>query len=171
MQQRNAILSFLILIAVIPPSAFGQKATLGVVTGANLTDHFQPTVLGSPGLFSPVSTAFFTDASQRFIVGPRFELSLPKRLSVEFEALHREIRSTSRITFSPPFVTPDGIEISSIGPRTSTEFTWEFSLLGKYRLSASGVKPFVELGSSFLPIENSDQTGITAGSGIELHYG
>jgi hypothetical protein len=50
-------------------------------------------------------------------------------------------------------------------------YTWQISALGKYKFSGTQVRPFTELGFSFLPVENRDKTGITAGSGVELPVG
>src|SRR5439155_24978314 len=51
---------------------------------------------------------------------------------------------------------------------TDTEFTWEFPVLGQYRMSTRKLSPFVEGGPSFRPAENREQIGITAGSGVEM---
>ena len=148
----------------ISPAAFGQKFTFGVLAGVSLSDDFRPTTR----TFLGGTTQHVSNASQWFMVGPVLELALPGQVSVEIDAIRRRIRSTTLTVLAEPIEFPGGITISSLGPFTAEGFTWQFSLLGKYRIDAPRVKPFVELGPSFLPQENRDQTGITAGSGVEI---
>ena len=61
--------------------------------------------------------------------------------------------------------------IYQLGPFLQDGYTWQISALGKYKFSGARVRPFTELGFSFLPVENRDKTGITAGSGVELPVG
>jgi len=82
--------------------------------------------------------------------------------------LNRPIRSTSKTVVFPPLELPGGVLLSTLGPFTRTHFDWQFSVLGKYRLSENKLKPFVESGVSFLPIENEDKKGISLGAGMEL---
>ena len=152
---------------------FGQKLTLGVMTGTSVTDDFETASFFSPGGTLPTgesqySTTFLSNASRRFLVGPRLELVLPWRLSIEAEAQNRPIRSTSKLVVFPPYESTGGIRVDTFGPFTSTHFDWQFNLLGKYRISERRFRPFVESGIAVLPIENTDTRGITAGSGIEM---
>jgi hypothetical protein len=168
---RVVVLSTCWLLSSVP--GFGQKLKLGVVAGASVTDDFKTASFFSPGGILPsgetqYSTTFLSNASRHFLVGPRLEVVLPWRLSVEAEALNRPIRSTSKVVVFPPFEFPEGVRVDTFGPFTSTQFDWQFNLLGKYRISKGRVRPFVESGLSVLPVENTDTRGITAGSGIEM---
>jgi len=51
--------------------------------------------------------------------------------------------------------------------------TWSFPLLGKYKFSTHGVKPFLEAGPAFRhapQLTSSSAYGVTAGAGIEMHW-
>ena len=76
-------------------------------------------------------------------------IHLSKSLSVEAEALHRQIRSHQewKVTYSPPLVFPNGTTLTSFtSSSTGTEFSWEFPVLGKYQIFASKLNPFIEAG-------------------------
>src|SRR5262249_17477277 len=144
-------------------SAFGQKVNFGVISGATLTDDFRPTTLTFLN-----GVQHIANASQWFMIGPTVELILPKRFSAEVDAIHRRIRSSRLMVFSEPLPLPDGQAVTSAGPILTDGFSWQFTLLGKYRIRNRGARPFLEFGPSFLPQENRDQTGISAGSGVEM---
>src|SRR5262245_48098295 len=132
---------------------FGQKLKLGVVTGASVTDDFKTSSSFYPGGTLPsgetqYSTIFLSNESRRYLVGPRLEVVLPWRLSVEAEAVNRSIRSTSKLVISPPLEFPEGVRVDTFGPFTNSQFDWQFNVLGKYRISGGRVKPFVESGLS-----------------------
>src|ERR1019366_8157109 len=87
--------------------------------------------------------------------------------SLEADALHRTLHSKQSMTefFS------GGTQIN-FGPFTRTHASWEFPILGKYRLSHSPLHPFLEAGASLRPAgsgTNVSHWGATAGAGIELH--
>jgi hypothetical protein len=110
-------------------AGFGQKVELGVVTGASVSADFETASLFSPGGILPTgesqySTTFLSNASRRFVIGPRVEVMLPWRLSIEAEALNRPIRSTSKVVVFPPYEFPEGVRVDSFGPFTSTHFDW-----------------------------------------------
>jgi hypothetical protein len=162
-------------------SLFAQKVSFGVVTGSQLTEDFRslscPDLGVSPGvppagcpklIGGAVSVA---DASQRFIVGPKVNIRFTRSLSVEVDALYRQIRSHT--TWSFMFCPPDQIPSCAVlFPRTQssieTEFSWEFPVLGRYQMSGRKLNPFVEGGPSFRPAENREQFGFTAGGGVEM---
>jgi hypothetical protein len=177
------ILAFLLVCSFrIVPGAFGQTVTFGVVTGASLTGDFGNLsctappggVLTGPGCPRIIGADSLTvsNASKRLILGPRVNIHLSKSLSVEAEALHRQIRSHQewKVTYSPPLVFPNGTTLTSFtSSRTGTEFSWEFPVLGKYQIFASKMNPFIEAGPSFRPAENRELIGVTAGVGVETH--
>ncbi len=181
------VVSELLLIAICsvcgPPHLFGQKVSFGVITGAQLTDDFRSLACpdlavsqlalpsGCPRVLGAAISV--SNASRRFIIGPKLDLRFSPSLSVEVGALHREIRSHETTTFTftlcPPDQYPDcRTLVPTTHSATITQFTWEFPVLGRYRMISHKLSPFIEGGSSFRPAENREQIGITAGSGVEL---
>src|SRR5262245_24901316 len=146
--------------------AWGQLADLGVITGSSLTDDFRNATRTSLGN----SSFNVANASRPFIIGPKLEIHFLKSLSLEVDALHREIRThnTWHLVFSPPLELPDGTTLTSTTySTTGTEFAWEFPVLVKYKFGGRKIRPFAEAGPSFRPAENREMYGMTAGMGIE----
>jgi len=148
----------------LPASA--QKITLGVLAGGSLTDDYR----NASFTFSDGSTRYARNASQWFMIGPTLDFGLTDNVSAEVNAIRRRIRSTEVTILGQPLELPN-VTIYQFGPFLNDGFTWQISTLGKYKFSGTRVRPFTELGFSFLPMENRDQTGITAGSGVELPAG
>ena len=154
----------LLLCSVFAVGLFGrawhacaQTADLGVITGSSLTDDF------CNATFSGFSVS---NASRPFIIGPKLEIHLSESVSVEVDAMHREIRThnTWRTVFSPPVQLPDGTTLSSTSYSTTrTEFAWEFPVMAKYKFAARHMLPFIEAGPSYRPAENRELYGIAAG--------
>jgi len=175
MYRRDSFSILLVTIAAFCfcPHAFAQRVSFGAVTGINLVDDyrsgsvFQPPVVGCEPLCDSAALFTFRDASSRFIIGPNVELRLSNRLLVEAEALHRRVGRKERIQYVPPLVYPNGFTAASREFR-GTDYSWEFPILARYRLSASTTSPFLELGPTFRPAENNQLNGITAGTGLEL---
>ncbi len=97
---------------------------------------------------------------------------MPRSWAVEFNALHREWKSTTTTIYSPPLELPDGRTISTLGPFTQTLTTWEFPILAKYRLPLRKTYPFLAVGPSFRPAGTGtglSHAGITVGGGAEFH--
>jgi hypothetical protein len=163
---------------MLSPLAVAQRVTFGAVTGSQLTDDFRditcPDLAGSilpPPPSCPLASGAsrsVANASRALIFGPKLKIRLSPSLSVEVEALRRAIRSTQTIS-SAFCLDPDcTTRMPFTRVDTGTEFTWEFPVLGRYQMSGRRLKPFVEGGPSFRPAENREETGITAGGGIEI---
>jgi hypothetical protein len=161
-----AVVALVMGFAGALPYAFGQHLSFGVIGGASLTDDFHNEVIGlfrsAQGGLVRVPTRFYS-TSKDYIVGPKVELGLPFHLSVELDALYRPLNFTSAA------VNPDG-SLNSVSPNTVV--TWEFPILGKYRLPLHGVEPFVEVGGSFRNSGNLNGAspsnhGFTLGAGVE----
>jgi hypothetical protein len=102
------------MLCVGAPHTFGQKLSFGVITGAHLTDDFLSLAcpdLSVSQLAPPPGCPRFVglaigvaNASRRFIIGPKVNLRFSPSLSLEVDALHREIRShnTRTFLFCPP---------------------------------------------------------------------
>jgi hypothetical protein len=101
-----------------------QSLSIGVKGGLRTTDD-----VSGPGIMSI--------ESRRYVVGPTFELGLPLRLSVEFDALYR--REGYR-TFS--------LGICSFICEVDRERSnsWEFPLLLKYKPPTKRIGPYLEAG-------------------------
>jgi hypothetical protein len=159
-----ALVGILLLSVSSPASA--QKITLGVLAGASLTDDYRNASFSIPG----GDTRYTRNASQWFMIGPMLDVGLTDNVSVEVNAIRRRIRYTEGTILSKPWELPN-VTIYQLGPFLQDGYTWQISALGKYKFSGGRVRTFTELGFSFLPVENRDQTGITAGSGVELPVG
>ncbi len=148
----------------------GQRVSFGFVGGTPLTRDF------------PISRTFYTTSetskdliafdwfsdTRSFLAGLSVEIDLGKGLSLEGNALHRDLHLQRRNVF------PNGSS-QSLGEATPS--TWEWPILAKYRLPLRGaVRPFIEAGPSFrtrhnpVPAEPS-QFGGTAGTGVEFCLG
>ncbi len=146
-------------------TAAAQSVGIGVKGGVPSGDAFKATgfIGGEP----------FGANTQRFTVGPMFEVRLPFGLGIEFDALYKRFDQTGGSVHG--------------GTVTKTGSSWEFPLLGKYRFGRSFAKPYVEAGISFnhlsgyllpfrtfsfrpsdQPVGSSTRTGFAVGAGIEL---
>lgn len=143
------------------PAAFAQHFSVGIAAGAGLTNAFDDQTF--QGLNS--SIRYFSD-SKDLIVGPTFELHLPLGFSVEADALYRglSLANSTLITVAP-----------GTGTSSKTVASWEFPILGKYRLLATPLlKPFVEAGPSFRHVGSVDNAslsgkGFALGGGVDAH--
>lgn len=163
MPRKSSLWLFLLLTV----SVRAQHLSIGLAGGMGLTDAFMNQTTGnSNGGFHLYST------TKDYLVGPAIEMRLPFNLSVEFDALYRPLHLTDA-SFS--FLGPPPINRISQGTINS----WEFPLLGKYRLPGHWIRPFLEAGPSFrhagtnasllggLSVLSSH--GFTAGGGGEVH--
>jgi opacity protein-like surface antigen len=142
----------------------GHRVAVGVVMGTNVTGDFSATS-HTLNLIDETGTSLVTfvnsSGPRSFIVGPKVELQLLYRLSVEVDALYRPVSSASE-------------QIDGNGMRQSGTYryvTWEFPVLAKYKFPIRGLDPFAELGPSFrLPqaLTELSPYGVTAGAGVEF---
>jgi hypothetical protein len=119
---------FLLLLgaAVLP----AQPISFGVKGGLPLTD-FINTVNNS-------NFSTLTSSTQRYIVGPMFELRLPWGFSIEADALFRQFNYHAL---------PSLPDVGSLGASTND---WEFPILLKYRFASHAfVRPYVGAGVAF----------------------
>jgi hypothetical protein len=138
--------------------AFGQRVSLGVVAGATLSPDFRSVTLSQTFAF----TDSFSSSPGAFLLGPMVEVAIALGFYFEGDAFHQPIRSIFRGGF-------DG----NISSSTQVFNTWSFPLLGKYKFSTHGVKPFLEAGPAFRDAPEPrglSPYGVTAGAGIETHW-
>jgi len=137
--------------------AFGPRVSLGVVAGATLSPDFRSVTVSQTSAF----TDSFSSSPGAFLLGGMVEVAIEGGLFFEGDALHQPMRSTGRGGFD-----------SDISSHTQIFNAWTFPLLGKYKFSAHGVKPFLEAGPAFRDVpepQGLSPYGVTAGAGIEAH--
>ena len=162
---RQPVLHGLIVFVAAAAGAFGQRLSLGFIGGANLTHDFSTSYQIDP---SEITTFVLFSDSHSLIVGPAMEVDLRKALSVEVDALHRNLQ------LERGFITPGGQRVAESDPGEIG--TWEFPFLLKYKIPVSKMRPFVELGPSFRVRKNPNSTkpsanGFSAGLGAEFRLG
>jgi len=153
---------FIAILLIAASTAWAQPFSVGVKGGFPLTDglsNFHQLEVG-------VTTHDYSN-SKLYIVGPMIEVRLPLSLAIEFDALYRPVNSSQDVQFFSPAQT--------VGPVTHSSenvSTWEFPILGKYRLPLPVVKPYVEAGPSFRKTGSGlswvSSKGATIGAGVEV---
>jgi hypothetical protein len=145
-------------------AAFAQPIGLGVKAGVPLTDFFS--TVKSPNFG-------FNSNTKNYIVGPTLELRLPLGLGIEADALYRHIGYSA--------TTATGSESIKAG-------SWEFPIMGKFRLPGKTLRPFVDAGFTFntwsglsgsvlsaTGLKNTPTSttgkGFVAGAGLDIHIG
>src|SRR5713101_3314531 len=111
----------LVPLLFLGSAAFAQVWSVGVKGGVPFT-----------GAFSDVTTIGSRTFSQskQYIVGPMVELQLPLGFSAEVDAFYRPLNSAFQFTVQQnPFTYAHNIS------------SWEFPILGKFRLPFPVVKP------------------------------
>lgn len=111
-------------------SAMAQQVGLGVEGGIRTTDDISGTL---------------TPESKRYIVGPKVDIRLPLRLSLEADALYRRFGYT---------LYSNGVLASSITRERAN--SWEFPMLVKYRFPIPRLNPFVGIGYAPRIIHGTD---------------
>lgn len=145
-----------------------RKFSIGVIVGATFRRDLPTVTSATPvGPVSPGGSAqqgTTTDSGLKtFLIGPTFELKLPKSLSIELDAVYHPLRYSAQTTVNGSLI------------RTSTfndAITWELPALLKYTVGTRRLKPFVEVGPYFrLPQEVTSALstyGIGLGAGLEV---
>ena len=155
----------------------GSRLSFGVVTGTNLSGDFHTvTVSEFAAVRGPLANSGYSfqhlNASFRvsggpmsFLGGPLVSLQLPKRLSVQAQAVYRPLRSSTQVLFA------DGrSHLSLKDHRTS----WEFPILAQYQWRVHRAGPFVELGPAFHLLQGvygASPYVIAAGAGVKVRVG
>ena len=147
------------LLVCLASLSFGQHLSIGVKVGVPFTDAFADhSMIGVD-----VLQRTFSD-SKLYLVGPMIELHLPLGLSVEAGGLYHPLN----------FATENRIAPRPAVFRSSNNYSsWEFPILGKYRLPVPLIKPYVEAGPNFRTLGGNfdsyvSQAGFTIGGGVEF---
>ena len=153
----------------------GSRLSFGFVAGTNLSRDFRSvTVSEFAAVRGPLANSGYSfqhlNASFRmsggpmsFLGGPLVSLQLPKRLSIQAQAVYRPWRSSTQVVFA------DG-RLRLKDHRTS----WEFPILAQYQWRAGGAGPFVELGPAFRLLQGvygASPYGVAAGAGVKARVG
>lgn len=150
---RYGVFSFLLI------ASKAQNLSVGFAGGGALSDAFESLNAGVPNTTTSYSQ------SKDYVVGLMLEYRLSRHLSVEGDALYRELHLTVA------FVEPSRI-LNSVSP--SPVVTWELPLMAKYRFHWAKVDPFVEAGPAFRPTTNLNANpshyGIAAGIGVATRW-
>jgi opacity protein-like surface antigen len=147
-------------------AALAQPIGIGVKAGVPLTDFFSTVKSSNFG---------FNSNTKNYILGPALELRLPLGLGIEADALYRHIG----------YAATSGSSAESVKGSS-----WEFPILGKFRLPGKAVRPFVDAGFTFNTLSgltgsvltvtglqnastSSTKTGkgFVAGAGLDIHVG
>ena len=151
---RHCLLGSVLLFA---SPAFAQHLSVGIKGGVPLTGAFSDTTVRGVDLIS----RSFSDSKQ-YIIGPMVELRLPFGLGVEADALYHPLNFATENRLVPQNVFRSAENITS----------WEFPVVGKFRLPFPLVKPYVEAGPSFRHVGSNSGylsgRGFTIGGGIEV---
>ncbi len=131
----------LTLALTLPASVYGQSVGFGIKAGLPLTDVLKPGAI----------TQGKVDMT-RLAIGPVFEVRFPFGFGIEVGALYKRFNQTG-----------------TTGPRNLTVIdqsgrSWEYPVLGKFRLPGVLVRPYVEGGFSYnrlTDIVKPFQTAIT----------
>jgi hypothetical protein len=150
---RWGILSFLIV------TCRAQNLSVGFAGGGAATNAFETVNAGVPETFTSYSQA------KDYVVGLMLEYRLGGNLSVEGDALYRELHLTVA------FVQPTGI-LYAVSP--SPVVTWELPLMVKYRFHWAKADPFLEAGPALRPTTNLNANpshyGVAAGIGVAARW-
>jgi hypothetical protein len=99
-------------------AAYGQSISIGAIGGVRVTDDMTGAI----------------SASRWYAVGPALEISLPLGFGAELDALYR--REGYQTAFG------NFAYSSFTGERANS---WEFPMLGKYRIPLGKIRPFLEI--------------------------
>ena len=112
------------LFFVLTSSALAQPIGVGIKAGVPLTDALT---------LKPSTTLQYLQDTHRFTVGPYVELHLPAHLVIEIDALYRSY------------------EFQRVIPSAAKQSvsSWEFPVLGKYKLFGGPIQPYIEGGVAF----------------------
>lgn len=126
--------------------AFGQRVAVGVVVGATVTPDLRSVQFPYGGSSSSNPGAF--------LLGAMGEAAIARGVFLEGDAIHQPMSAT-------------------FAGYAQSINTWSFPVLGKYKFSTHGAKPFLEAGPAFRGAKallGSSPYGVTAGVGVETHW-
>jgi Outer membrane protein beta-barrel domain len=96
-----------------------------------------------------------TASTTRMTIGPMFDIRLPMGLGIEADALYKRFSANS-------------------GSGNQSAGSWEFPILGKYRMPGIIARPYAEAGFTFNKLGSiaafklEDRKGIVLGAGVDV---
>jgi len=150
---RHGVLGFFLI------TCSAQNLSVGFAGGGAVTNAFQTINAGVPGTLTSYSQ------EKDYVVGLMLEYRVRGNLSVEGDALYRELHLT--VAFVEP-----SLVLYAVSP--SPVVTYELPLMVKYRFHWSGAAPFLEAGPVFRPTTNLNANpshyGVGAGIGVATRW-
>jgi opacity protein-like surface antigen len=116
---------YLFSILLIAAPALAQIVSLGVKAGVPLGDPI-----------TGVTGADVTPDVRRYLIGGTVEVHLPRKFSVELDAIYKRTGFSTGVFGSTDFRFSDQI----------TANQWEFPLLAKYEILSGRIRPFLDAG-------------------------
>ena len=137
----SAYLTLLVVMIPAIPGFSQSPIHFGVKAGVPVTDYFDT----NTGIRQT-----FASSTNRYTVGPEFELTLPHGFGFEVDALYKRFHFTGATT---------AVDVATNEKTTAN--SWEFPLLIKYRVSDHPIRPFVDVGLSLHHISDIKQITTT----------
>jgi hypothetical protein len=152
----------MLVILFLPSAGETQSMSLGIKGGIPITEAFETG--NAATLTAPATQVSYTSRAKPFTVGPAIEVSLPRGLVLEFDALYKRLNynfSMSRfIPGSPGFPVPGLLLLEEEHNLISR---WDLPLLLKYRLrNIASYRPYFSAGFNTNYIVNTTSSGIAA---------
>ena len=137
----------------------GRHVSVGAIFGTSLNQRTSAQSISFITTNGPTVSSVSTP-DRSFSAGPAIEFLLPRRFSVEADAIYVPLHSTTINMIN-------GVPSRGFGSGITT---WEFPVLAKYTLRSGALAPFAEVGPSFrLPTTGLSTHGITVGVGAQIH--
>ena len=139
-----------ILLMVFSASLNAQHLSYGIKAGAPITD-----VVEGKGNVAASTT--------RLTIGPMLDIRLPLGLGIEVDALYKRF-SASTVAGNP----------SVLGTSSGSAGSWDFPILGKYRMPGIVARPYVEAGVTFNKLGDiaafklENRKGFVMGVGLDV---
>lgn len=158
---------------------FANTISAGVKVGVPLTEIVQTA--------GEIGDLPFEANVNRFALGPVLQVRFPSGLGIEFGAIYKRFRQQAgqvQIIFEPGM--SQGVVVS---PYSQTGRSWEFPIVGQFRLPGGAVRPYFEAGVAFNRLSgvfgpfrtlvnvsrtlrptgrSESRTGFVAGAGLEF---
>jgi len=133
---RGMRLAGLVLLAM---RAFGEPISVGIKTGVPFTNFIQTA--------GEIGRRPYRAEAKNYIIGPVLDVRLPHGFGFEFGAMYRRFNQQAG---EVQVIADPGVPYQQIErPYSVNRQSWEFPLVGQYRLPGTRVKPYVEAGVSF----------------------
>jgi hypothetical protein len=169
MKVGNLTGKLIVALLLAASTAWAQHISVGIVGGVPFTGSFSDSSFATAGVEAGevFDTKTYTN-SNNYLLGPMVEVRLPLNLAIEVDALYRPL---NLVTQSQEIVGPSATPSSFQSSQTFS--SWEFPVLGKFRLPlAPVIKPFIEAGPNFRAVSSSlpwlSKDGFVIGGGVEV---